>query len=528
MFSEETLGCWLIPFILVCGSSYGSHSTNADTGKRVIVEYSSPNIGKDFDGNHFRSTVRGAAIAAAYEAAGWKVHRMNFLGDWGKHIGMLGAGWARFGSEVELESDALNHLQHIFAEVTDLQKAEQADIDEKATPSIEEEKENFFKLLEDGNAEALRLCQMFRDVSVREYVGLYERLNVAFDDFSGESRVTHKSICEVEAALKAAGAYVRSDDADVIEFSRHGNGGLRNNVGRYRNGTTSYLLRDIAAVLDRDRQPGFDQMVYVVAEKQSTHFQQVAAALHLMGRSDLASKIEHVGIGPVKGFISPDGATGSFLRNILDECDTSVDSQISEKLASSSTGVQVEPLVSGRGLGPQTLAVHELSGKRASTMSYSSKQIVDDSGIFVARMYDCLRKVDGIFSIRQDIRGMSGLLDADYSIMETDEHMAMLRHLIQYPAVVKSSWKSLESTTVVLYLQELINLFQDIESVGEKCQEESDLGREARLLLLEAVRVVLTNGMKLLGIWPSQDSTLSGGSDASGVSIADIPMETSE
>ena len=77
------------------------------------VEFSSPNIAKPFHAGHLRSTIIGAFLANLYEAHGWEVTRINYLGDWGKQFGLLAVGFERFGSEEELEANAITHLYHV-------------------------------------------------------------------------------------------------------------------------------------------------------------------------------------------------------------------------------------------------------------------------------------------------------------------------------------------------------------------------------------------------------------------------------
>lgn len=79
----------------------------------LAVEFSSPNIAKPFHAGHLRSTIIGAFLANLYEAHGWEVTRINYLGDWGKQFGLLAVGFERFGSEEELEANAITHLYHV-------------------------------------------------------------------------------------------------------------------------------------------------------------------------------------------------------------------------------------------------------------------------------------------------------------------------------------------------------------------------------------------------------------------------------
>ena len=171
----------LLPYIIDRGPLYGkrllgrmSEVNGVDTErKKVVVEFSSPNLGKAFDGLHLRSTIVGAFIASIHESMGWKVCRMNFLGDWGKHIGLLVAGWPRFGSDEAFEADPLRHLLDVYTQADELLKLrqvppettheEQVDAVRPGAYELEAEKDECIKRLEDGDLDALTLWRRFRE-----------------------------------------------------------------------------------------------------------------------------------------------------------------------------------------------------------------------------------------------------------------------------------------------------------------------------------------------------------------------------
>ena len=105
----------ILPQILKSGSNYGRN--DIDAGKKVIVEFSSPNIAKPFHAGHLRSTIIGSFLANVHEACGWQVIRMNYLGDWGKQFGLLAVGFEMFGDETLLQRDPIQHLYEVYVKV---------------------------------------------------------------------------------------------------------------------------------------------------------------------------------------------------------------------------------------------------------------------------------------------------------------------------------------------------------------------------------------------------------------------------
>lgn len=511
-----------------------------------MVEFSSPNLGKQFDGNHLRSTIIGAYIASVYQTMGWDVCRMNFLGDWGRHIGLLAVGWFRFGSEELFEVEPLKHLLDVFTQINELYEAErdeakkrradgQGDPTDESHEVIWAEKDAFFKKMEDGEPDALALWKKFRDACVTSYADLLARLNLQFDDYSGESEVSHDTIAEVETVLKAREVYKESDGAWVIDFEKHGSKGLRTTLARYSNGTTSYLLRDIAAVLERSRKYSFDKMIYVVTAKQDSHFHELSAALELMGHSELAHKIQHVPFGKTQGLLPQADSRGLLLGDILDQCQTVIHHAAEEHPDDFQELRDEHPSALPEGLGGVALMVQALSVKRGSTFVFDASKMADVAGYTGLNLQHWYGKLDTRLqnvSIERD-----DLTSADFSPFEDEESLGdVLRLLIQFPAVVKTSFKNLESSTLVTYLFRLTDLLsvawedgeegegeerEEVENEEEGAEgEEVDNEEEgaegveddkhvrsstrniAKLAFLECVRQVLGNGMRMLGLEP--------------------------
>jgi arginyl-tRNA synthetase len=501
-----------LPYIIDRGPLYGKDLSAvlreldaADSGrKKVVVEFSSPNIGKEFDGTHLRSTIIGAYIASLYESMGWDVIRMNFLGDWGKHIGLLAVGWSRFGSEELFKADPLRHLLYVYTKIDELFKpekdaakklrAEGQDSSVIETQGIFAEKDAFFKKMEDGDPDALALSRRFRDVCIANYTDLYARLNISFDNYLGESEVSQEAVAEVESILKEKGVYEDSDEAWIIDFKKHGSKGLGTGIARYRNGTTSYLLRDVAAVLERSRKYSFDKMIYVVSAKQDAHFHQLFRALELMGYSDLTNRLQHVSFGKAQ-VSSPKPGSGLLLGDILDQCQTAIQEFLEANQDNIEEFQDWDSNVSDV-LGATALMAQDLSIKRSSNFTFDiSKMATTDGYTGLSLQYwfaKLCSKLNGAAVNRDELES------ADYSIFEEEEYADVLRLLVQFPDIVKSSCKSLESSTILTYLFRLADL---LPAIWDEEAEGSDQNL-GQLAFYESVRQVLENGMRIVGLVP--------------------------
>ncbi|KIW81716.1 arginine-tRNA ligase [Fonsecaea pedrosoi CBS 271.37] len=517
-FANTNLARLLLSYIIDRGSSYGNTllteaptETEADTkARKVIVEFSSPNLGKAFTGLHLRSTIVGTFIASMYERLGWDVTRMTFLGDWGKHVGLLAAGWSRFGSDDQFDADPLRHLLDVYEQIEDLFKKEQeaakknpeGEDGAEVSHELEAERDDFFKKLEDGDEDALALWKRFREVCITRYTELYARLGVKFDDYSGESDVSHETIEEVENALKEKGVYRESDGAWVIDINKndekHGAA-----IARFRNGTTTYLLRDVAAVLERSKKYSFDKMIYVVSARQTTHFQQVFKVLDLMDRSDLAQRLDHVGFGDVHGLVPKEGTSGLLLGDILDQCRDATQLALDTDEEAAQLFSEQDPLKVSDALGATNLMVDDLSTRRGGTFNFDLNKLAntrDYTGLNLQKWHTKLGlKLSGVEIDRAELES------TDYSMFDGEDntYADILRLLVQFPAILKTSFERLESAQILTFLFSIIDLLPSIWE--DEAEAEGSARSLAKLAFYKCCHIVLENGMRTLGLVPLSD-----------------------
>lgn len=201
------------------GSTYGS-KTSDDTSKKVVVEFSSPNITSEFQGKHLRSTIIGAFIGRLYESLGWGVTRVNYLGDWGKPIALLKVGWDKFGSEEAFEKDPIGHLLDVYHQIEEQFHPEQAASKKARDDATKEGKDegeaqveiesqgifakrnDAFRKLEAGDDSIVSFWGRVRKANIDNYVNFYETLGINYDEYSGESKVSQDVMTEVEQLLK--------------------------------------------------------------------------------------------------------------------------------------------------------------------------------------------------------------------------------------------------------------------------------------------------------------------------------------
>ncbi|KAJ2055277.1 arginyl-tRNA synthetase, partial [Coemansia sp. S155-1] len=276
--------------------------TNEGAGKRVIVEFSSPNIAKPFHAGHLRSTIIGNLIYNLYKASGWDAISMNYLGDWGKQYGLLAVGFERFGNEEQLVADPIQHLFEVYVAISAAAKEDD---------SLNDQARAYFKSMEDGDETALALWRRFRELSIVKYKDTYARLNINFDVYSGESQVG-EGMTRAMAMLEECGLIAESEGAKLLDLEKYK---LGRPVVKKSDGTTLYITRDIGAAIERFEAYDFDKIVYVISSQQDVHMKQFLKTISLIGLP-YADRFQHVNYGMVNGMSTRNG-TVIFLDDML-------------------------------------------------------------------------------------------------------------------------------------------------------------------------------------------------------------------
>uniref|UniRef100_A0A452EAA4 Probable arginine--tRNA ligase, mitochondrial n=1 Tax=Capra hircus TaxID=9925 RepID=A0A452EAA4_CAPHI len=482
--NRELLTKTVLQQVIEDGSKYGLKSElfSGLPQKRIVVEFSSPNVAKKFHVGHLRSTIIGNFIANLKEALGHQVTRINYLGDWGMQFGLLGTGFQLFGYEEKLQSSPLQHLFEVYVQVN----KEAAD-DKNVAQSAHE----FFQRLELGDMQALALWRKFRDLSIDEYMRIYKRLGVHFDEYSGESFYREKSQ-EVLKLLDSKGLLQKTlKGTAVVDLSGNGDPSSICTVMR-SDGTSLYATRDLAAAIDRMEKYNFDKMIYVTDKGQKKHFQQVFQMLQIMGY-DWAERCQHVPFGVVQGMKTRRGDV-TFLEDVLNE----IRLRMLQNMASIKTTKELEnPQETAEQVGLAALIIQDFRGFLLSDYQFSWDRVFQsrgDTGVFLQYTHARLHSLEETF-------GCGYLNDFNTACLQEPQSVSILQHLLRFDEVLYRSSQDLQPRHIVSYLLTLSHL----AAVAHRTLHIRNSPPEvagARLHLFRAVRSVLANGMKLLGITP--------------------------
>lgn len=482
--NRELLAKTVLQQVFKDGSEYGIKSElfSMLPRRKIVVEFSSPNIAKKFHVGHLRSTIIGNFVANLKEALGHQVTRINYLGDWGMQFGLLGAGFQQFGNEEELQSNPLQHLFEIYVQVN---KAAEED------ENIKKLAQDFFRKLEARDQQTLSMWQQFRDFSIEEYVRIYKRLGVHFDEYSGESFYQEKSQ-EVLKMLDTKGLLQKTiKGTRVVDLSEKRDLSLSSTVMR-SDGTSLYITRDLAAAIDRMQKYNCDTMIYVTDKSQNTHFEQLFQILKLMGYQ-WAERCQHVSFGLVQGMKTRKGEV-VFLEDVLNEAR----SRMLQNMASAKTSKELEnPLETAEKIGLAALIIQDFKGLLSSDYQFSWDRVLQsrgDTGVFLQYTHARLHSLEQMYRNGQST-------DINTACLQDPQAISVLQHLLRYDEVLYKSSEDLQPKHIVSYLLTLSHLAAVAHKTLPVKGSAPELA-QARLHLFQAARSVLANGMKLLGITP--------------------------
>lgn len=269
----------------------------------VIVEFSSPNIAKPFHVGHLRSTIIGNFVSNLLHATNNNVTKMNYLGDWGTQFGFLKVG---IDMEKLSEDDIIKSpLECLFKAYVSAHSSTDPSI-----PSLA--REVFERMENEEDAAEMKTWQNYRQYTLDELKIMYERLNIVFDEYEFESMYNRKKVQSVIEIMKEKHLLQEDKDGKMVVQV-----GERQVPIIKSDGTTLYLVRDIAAFIERHKQYDLDTIYYVVDNGQHDHFtalKSVATQLNYDGESC----IQHIKFGRIKGMSTRKGSV-IFLKDILNE-----------------------------------------------------------------------------------------------------------------------------------------------------------------------------------------------------------------
>ena len=459
-------------------------------GRRVLVDYSSPNTAKEMHVGHIRSTVLGEALARILSLAGAEVLRDNHLGDWGTQFGLLLAGIRREGFRFHPDpAVALRELEDLYRRTN--QAAENH-------PSQKEEARRELVLLQEGDEERYRLWEEINRISRAAYEDLYKRLGVHFDLTLGES-FYRDQVARIYEELAACDVAEDSEGALVVFHREHPRFAEQPLLIRKSDGASNYATTDLAAVLYRTEELGVEEMVYVTDGRQQDHFEQLFLTVRKWYRATGRAQpfLHHVWFGTILGedgkAIRTRSGESLKLKELLDEAESRARAVVEEKNPALPSD-EKERIARAVGVGAVRYA--DLLPNRTHDYTFAWDRMLSFEGNTAPYLLYAVARLHALFR-------KAGRSPADFggpvAPPATEAEATLARKMVLFPHTIAQVLQDLRPHFLCTYLYELAETFStfynhDRVLGGPPGEEERRLALCARTLLL------LETGLHALGL----------------------------
>jgi arginyl-tRNA synthetase len=467
--------------------------------RRIVIDFSSPNVAKPMHVGHIRSTILGDALARVARYIGHSVVTDNHIGDWGTQFGILCLAWKTNMDRDALQRDPIGELERIYKAQNEQCKSDAAGMEAARAELVK---------LQAGDEENLGIWKEMLRLSQAQFDAIYSRLGIRFDHTLGES-FYNPWLKDVVADLQGKGI-ARESDGAICVFSdgtvpeKEDPFLIKDAEGwkpapalvQKADGASNYTTTDLATLAYRQREFAPDEIIYVTDGRQQHHFRQLFAIWRRWQPGN-TMKLAHVWFGSILGedgkpFKTRSGETVK-LADLLDEAEERALAVVNEKNPSLPEDERREI---ARIIGLGAVKYADLSSNRQSDYIFSWDRMLSFQGNTAPYLQNAYVRIRSIF--RKAAEGGITMLDGPLHFTEGGE-FALVKKLTQFGEVLPSVFDDYRPNILCNYLFELANTYHGFyeECPVLKAEEPS---RSSRLKLSEVTARVLERGLALLGI----------------------------
>lgn len=458
-------------------------------GKKIIIDFSSPNVGKPMHIGHIRSTIIGDSLLRTFNYLGYKTIGINYLGDVGLHIGKLIVAWELWLDKEALKKDPIAELLRLYVKFCENEKSEiqetAEDADDAADYSNNEwtkKAKEKLKLIELGDKKANKIWEEIRQASGKGFNRVYEILKINFDETTGQSKFSNAGKELIINALKK-GIVKKETDSEAVYIEFENEKFPKKYILR-SNGTASYLTQDLGAAVERNKKYKFDEMIYVTDYRQTLHFQQLFEITKIFG-FDFYAKCKHVAFGTVnfgKEILATRAGRIILLEDVLKKTIEKAKQEIEKRKTKGNP----------EKIGVAAVKYIILRNEPIKDVEFSWDAALNfegDSGPYLQYSYARASSI-----IKKAQKTKSKLVIPEK--LEISE-LALIKKIKDFPQVVKNTSEKLSPQLVANYSFQLAQLFNEFYT---NCKVIGAEQEKFRLKLVDCFRITLKNSLYLLGI----------------------------
>ena len=441
-------------------------------GRKIVIDYSSPNAAKQMHIGHIRSTVIGNAIDRIFRALGYDVIADNHLGDWGTQFGILIMGYRECLTQDERDNLSVANLEKCY-----VLSAAKAKEDESWKDACRLE----LVKLQQGDEANLALWKKFIDISITEFDRMYAKLGVKFDTYRGESFYNAMMPAVVDKLL-SLGLAKESEGALIVDLSEEKLGVA---IVRKSDGGYNYTTSDLACVGSRVADYDPERIIYVTDDRQQLHFKQFFSIAAKMGHK---VKLVHVPFG----LMSFQGKAISTREGNLIRLEELLSESVRRSLEIVKDRGGDEALAQAIGYGAVKYA--DLSHDPATAIDFNwdkALALEGNSGPYLQYAY---ARVCSLLSKAGD----PDLSQIAFSV-ESQYEKRLALQLLEFPGAVVRAAEAYKPSVLADYLFQTAQLYSSFYQ-NSPILKSDDTVKFARLKLCTLFGRVLKKGLELLGI----------------------------
>ena len=490
------------------GDSYGSTGSDGKkplAGRRVMIEFSSPNTNKPLHLGHVRNDALGESVSRILKAAGADVYKVDLINNRGVHICKSMLAYKLFHEAKGDTPESLgmkgdHSVGQCYVEFDKYLKGEK-DKPETAHPEANQMAEDMLIKWEAGDPEVHALWEKMNGWTFDGVKETYKRTGISFDKYYFESETYLKGKDEIMKGLekgvffKAEDGSVRIDVTDVVGKGKDGNN--QEKVLLRKDGTSVYITQDIGTAISRHDDWAFNQLVYVVASEQNYHFKVLFHILKKLG-FDWADKLFHLSYGMVN---LPSGRMKSREGTVVD-ADNLVDSLHADALAAIKERGRDEEVGDADDVAEKValgaLHYYILQATPVKDMLFNPAESLSFNGNTGPYLQYMGARINSILAKAAEAGVTEDSSEAAVALLSGEDEWALIKTLGDYPNVIAKAAENLDPSLVAAYVYEVAKLFSKFYQNCSIVNAENKQLAGARLYLASCTLQVIKNAMNLV------------------------------
>lgn len=489
--------------------SYGSLNSEGKKpldGRKVMIEFSSPNTNKPLHLGHIRNDALGESVSRILKMAGAEVCKVNLVNNRGVHICKSMLAYKMFheanGDTPESLGMKGDHfVGQCYVEFDQWLKGNKNDPNSVPHPEAAEQAEEMLVKWEAGDKEVRDLWQMMNGWTFDGVKVTYDRTGISFDKYYFESDTYLKGKDQILKGLekgvffKAEDGSVRIDVTDVV-----GKGKDEDNHEKVllrKDGTSVYITQDIGTAISRHDDWAFNQLVYVVASEQNYHFKILFHILQKLG-FDWAKKLYHLSYGLVN---LPSGRMKSREGTVVD-ADDLIDSLHADALAAIKEKGRDEEVGDADEVAEKValgaLHYYMLQATPIKDMLFNPAESLSFNGNTGPYLQYMGARINSILVKAKEAGVISDSSEDAVSLLSSEEEWALIKLLGDFPVVVEKGAENLDPSVIAAYVYETAKAFSKFYQTCSIVNAGEAKLAGARLYLAECTLQVIKNAMNLV------------------------------